>query len=385
MTAALAGQPRFADPLVYIDARIYRGAGYGGKHPLAIPRVPTVTDLCRVLGWLPADMHRTSPRAKPKALAAFHTARYIAALRRAERRQQVSTAVRERHGLGTLSNPVYPEMYRRPATSVGGVLFGAALIARGGIAHVPGGGTHHGLADRANGFCYFNDPVLAILALRRQGLERIAYVDIDAHHCDGVEQGLAGQQGIRLISVHEENRWPFTGRLEDRAGGIAYNLPVPRDLNDTEYQLILDRFILPALDDFRADALVLQCGADAVFEDPLSRLALSNNCHWRTVAALRPLSPRLLVLGGGGYNPWSVARLWAGVWATLAGHEIPDRLPEDARALLSGLRWNRQAGRAPPAHWSATLRDRPRPGLIRDDLRDRIARLRVRLRAERVG
>ena len=73
-------------------------------------------------------------------------------------------------------------------------------------------------------------------------------------------------------------------------------------------------------------------------EDPLSRLSLSNNAHWAVVAALRPLAPRLLVLGGGGYNPWSVGRLWTGIWAVLAGHEIPDRLPAEAEAVLRGLR-----------------------------------------------
>lgn len=381
MILAATAVRRPASPPVFIGARIYRGSSYGGKHPLAIPRVPTVIDLCRALGWLPQAAYRASPRAKPKALAAFHTPRYIAALRRAERAQSVSDTTRARFGLGTLSNPVYPEMYRRPATSVGGVLFGASLIAKGGVAYVPGGGTHHGMADRANGFCYFNDPVLAILSLRGQGLNRIAYVDIDAHHCDGVEMALSGHEGIRLVSVHEEGRWPFTGALDDTGGGVAFNLPVPRNLNDTEYQMILDRFILPAVADFRPDAIVLQCGADAVLEDPLSRLALSNNCHWATVAALRPLSDRLLVLGGGGYNPWSVARLWAGVWATLDGRVIPDHLPEAAQSVLSGLRWHRQAGQSPPAHWRTTLRDPARHGEIRDIVRRRIDWLCRRLKA----
>ncbi|MFD3191440.1 acetoin utilization protein AcuC [Sedimentitalea sp. HM32M-2] len=367
---------------VFIGARIYRGSSYGDRHPLAIPRVPTVIDLCRALGWLPQACYRSSPRAKPEALTAFHTPTYVAALQRAEDTQSVSPQIRLRHGLGTLSNPVYPEMFRRPATSVGGVLFGSALIAEGGVAYVPGGGTHHGLADRASGFCYFNDPVLAILALRRQGLDRIAYVDIDAHHCDGVETALSGHDGVRLISVHEEARWPFTGALENTAGGVAFNLPVPRGLNDTEYQMILEQFILPAVQSYRPQAIVLQCGADAVLEDPLSRLALSNTCHWSTVSALRPMAPRLLVLGGGGYNPWSVGRLWTGVWATLCGHEIPDRLPAAAQSVLTALNWHRRAGRPPLAHWTTTLRDAPRPGPIRPELRSRIKRLRGRLLTE---
>ncbi|MEO9778202.1 MAG: acetoin utilization protein AcuC [Sedimentitalea sp.] len=367
---------------IYIGARIYRASSYGGSHPLAIARVPTVTDLCKAMGWLPQQQYRNSPRAKPSALQAFHTGEYVAALQAAEDNQQVSDDTRTRHGLGTLSNPVHPHMFRRPATSVGGVLFGAALIANGGVAYVPGGGTHHGMPDRANGFCYFNDPVLAILSLRRQGLERIAYVDIDAHHCDGVEAAFHGAEDVRLISVHEENRWPFTGALTDTAGGTAYNLPVPRDLNDTEYDLILDRVVLPTVVKFRPDAVVLQCGADALLEDPLARLALSNASHWKTVAALGALCDRFLVLGGGGYNPWSVARCWAGVWATLAGHDIPDVLPEQARAVLSPLKWNRKAGFQPPAQWIETLRDPSRHGPVRDDVRSRVRYLTDRLSAE---
>lgn len=370
---------------VFIGAQIYRAASYSPRHPLAIPRVPTVTDLCAALGWLPAEQYRSSPRAKPLALQAFHTRAYIAALQAAEETQMVSEQTRLRHGLNTLSNPVHPYMFRRPATSVGGVLYGAALIANGGVAYVPGGGTHHGMPDRANGFCYLNDPVLAILSLQAQGLQRIVYVDIDAHHCDGVEAAFQAADGVRLISVHEENRWPFTGALADTAKGSAFNLPVPRDLNDTEYDLILERFILPAVEQFRPDALVLQCGADALLEDPLSRLALSNASHWKTVAALRPLCDRYLVLGGGGYNPWSVARCWAGVWAILNNAEIPDLLPEEGQAVLAPLRWNRKPGFIPPERWLRTLRDPIRGGQIRDEIRTRVDLLSDRLAAAQIA
>lgn len=364
---------------VFIGSEIYRGSSYGAAHPLAIPRVSTVTDLCRALGWLPSGQYRASPRAKPAALTAFHTPAYIAALQRAEAAGRVTDSVRRRHGLGTVSNPVFAEMYRRPATAAGGSMLGAELIAGGGIAFNPGGGTHHGRADRASGFCYLNDPVLAILVLRRRGLRRIAYVDIDAHHCDGVEAALRGAEGLRLISVHEARRWPFTGALEDTAGGIAFNLPVPRGLNDSEFALIRDELVLPAVAAHRPDAVILQCGADAVAEDPLSRLMLSNNAHWQIAAALRELAPRLLVLGGGGYNPWSVARLWAGIWAVLNHHEIPERLPPKASAILNNLRWSRRAGLVPPGSWLHALRDRPRPGPVRPELRGAVATLAARL------
>ncbi|MFC3616430.1 acetoin utilization protein AcuC [Lutimaribacter marinistellae] len=354
---------------LFIGSEIYRGSSYGRAHPLAIPRVPTVIDLGRALGWLPREVYRVSPRAKPVALQAFHTPDYVAALQAAEAAQEVSPEVRARHGLGTLSNPVFAEMYRRPATAAGGSILGAELIAQGGHVYNPGGGTHHGFADRAGGFCYLNDPVLAILRLRALGMRRIVYVDIDAHHCDGVEAAFHGAGDVRLISVHEAARWPFTGALEDEAGGAAINLPVPRGLNDTEFAMLLEEVILPATEGFRPDAVVLQCGADAVTEDPLSRLTLSNRSHFATVRALKAIASRLLVLGGGGYNPWSVARCWTGVWASLAGHAIPDRLPDAAQQVLRSLRWSRAAGRNPPDHWFTTIEDAPREGPVREEIR----------------
>ncbi len=362
-----------------LGSEIYRASSYGGWHPLRIPRVSTVMDLSRAMGWLPPDQYRQSPRAKPAALHVWHTPAYIAALQEAERSGTVTDQTRQRHNIGTHSNPVFPEIYRRPATSAGGSLLAGELLRRPGVIYHPAGGTHHGLPDRANGFCYLNDPVLAMLSLRRQGLRRIAYVDIDAHHCDGVEAGFAGDPEVLMISVHEERRWPFTGGLDDTGGGSAVNLPVPKGLNDTEMALIRDALILPLVQRFAPDVVVLQCGADAVTEDPLSRLTLSNNAHWAIVAALQHLTDRYLVLGGGGYNPWSVGRLWTGVWATLNGHDIPDHLPGEGEAVLRGLHWsNRRAGRNPPAHWFTSLRDAPREGPIGADLRARVDHLRAR-------
>ncbi len=368
---------RLAGPL-FLGSEIYRGSSYGGKHPLRVPRVSTVMDLGRALGWLPPDRYRTSPRAKAAALMAWHTDDYITALQSAEAAGDAPDDVRRRHHLGTLSNPIFPEMFRRPATGAGGTMLAAELLCHGGAIHVPGGGTHHGLPDRANGFCYLNDVVLGILALRRLGVARVAYVDIDAHHCDGVAAAFAGNPEVLMISVHEEGRWPFTGALEDDAGGNAVNCPVPRGFNDTEMRAVLEGVILPQVAAHRPDAVVLQCGADALEEDPLSRLSLSNNAHAGVVTALAAMAPRLMVLGGGGYNPWSVGRCWTLVWAALAGLEVPDRLPPEAEAVLRGLGWN-GGGRPPPAGaMLTTLRDAPREGPVRAEIRDRIAALAAR-------
>lgn len=336
-------------------------------------------DLAQALDWLPTERYRTSPRAKPAALTRFHTPGYVAALQAAEAAQKVSDDIRIRHGLGTLSNPVFAEMYRRPATAAGGGLLAAELVAKGGVVYNPGGGQHHGLPDRAAGFCYLNEPVLTIERLLQIGLRRVAYVDIDAHHCDGVEAGFAGRSDVRMISVHEARRWPFTGALEDTAGGASFNLPVARGFNDTEFALVLDQLILPAVAGFRPDAIYLQCGADALQEDPLARLSLSNRCHMAAVRALRKLSPRLIVAGGGGYNPWSVARCWTAVWGEIAGFSVPDVLPESAQAVLRGLQWHRKG--TPDETLLTTLHDAPREGPMSGDLRADVAFLRDRLKA----
>jgi len=383
MTAMFHGQVNSATPRpVFIGSEIYRHSSYGAWHPLRVPRVSTVMDLSRALDWLPQSQFINSPRAKPAALQGFHTDAYLAALQEAEKTQQVSEEVRMRHGLGTPSNPVFKEMYRRPATSAGASLLAGEILRHGGTVYSPAGGTHHGMPNRANGFCYLNDPVLAIQSFRRNGAQRIAYVDIDAHHPDGVEFAFADDPDTLLLSVHEENRWPRTGLITDCGIGQVFNFPVPAGLHDEEMAMIRDQLLLPAVACFRPDAIVLQCGADAVAEDPQSRLALSNNAHWQIVAALVDIAPRFLVLGGGGYNPWSVGRLWAGVWAVLNGHTIPDVLPQAAQNILASLKWETpDRMRLPEPHWITTLRDAPRHGQIRDEIHQRLTELKGRLRA----
>ena len=365
---------------VFIGSEIYRHSSYGPFHPLRVPRVSTVMDLCRAMGWIGPGQFMTSPRAKPAALLSFHTPDYIAALQRAEATQSVTETDRLRHGLGTSNNPVFPEMYRRPATSAGAAMLAGELLRHPGTVFTPAGGTHHGFPDRAGGFCYLNDPVLGIQSLRRNGAGRIAYVDIDAHHCDGVDHAFRADPDTLLISTHEVGRWPRTGALDDAGAGNVLNVPLPSGAHDDDMALVRDTVILPALALFRPDAIVLQCGADAVEEDPQSRLSLSNNAHWDILRAIRPLAPRLMVLGGGGYNPWSVGRLWSGNWAILNDLAIPDVLPPAAQAVLAALRWDGQRRvTVPPAHWIKTLQDAPRHGPIHDATRAACDHLAARL------
>lgn len=353
---------------LFIGGEIYRGSTYGPKHPLGIPRVSTAIDLSRAMGWLPDDVYLDTPVATAQELMRFHTPDYIAALKAAEAAQRVDAETGERYNLGRLENPVFAEMYRRPATSVGSALLAARLLLDlpAGIVYAPASGTHHARPGRASGFCYFNAPVLGILELLDGGVERVLYVDLDAHHGDGVEEAFARDDRVLTISVHEDGRWPYTGKAEDRAGGMARNLPVPPGFNDSEMAFLVETVMLPLGRAFRPQVLVLQTGADALAEDPLSRLELSNRALWDAVAALLPLAPRVLAVGGGGYNPWSVGRCWAGIWATLNGIDPVVPPTGAAEAVLRSLTWSRAAGRNPPEHWFTTLADRPRPGPVRD-------------------
>ena len=359
---------------ILIGSEIYRGSTYGPKHPLAIPRVSTTLDLIRAMGWVDDTHYIDSPRATPEQLLRFHTPEYVAALMQAETTQRVDPAHRERHRIGADGNPVFREVFSRPATGAGGVMLAARLTAEGGTVHVPGGGTHHGMPDRASGFCYLNDAVLGLMAWRDQGLTNILYLDLDAHHGDGVEAAFHDDPHVFTLSIHEAGRWPHTGRAEDRAGGHARNLTVPQDYNDSEADWLLRHAVLPIIRHLKPQAIMIQAGADSVAEDPLSRLALSNVAYRATLSAVMPWAPRLILLGGGGYNPWSVARCWAGLWATLNGLPIPPRLPAAAEAVLRGLAWSRAAGRNPPDHWFTTIADEPRPGIVRDEIRVLAAR-----------
>lgn len=365
---------------VFIGSEIYRGSSYGAWHPLRVPRVSTVMDLSRALGWLPDAQYRRSPRARPVALEAFHTPDYIAALQEAECAQAVDAATQARHNIGTHANPVFAEMFRRPATSSGGVILAGELLAKGGMVYAPGGGTHHAFPDYANGFCYFNDPALAILSLRHHGAQRIAYVDIDAHHPDGVEAAFSEDVDVLMVSVHEENRWPRTGALGDQGRGQVFNLPVPRGCHDDEMALARDDVILPAIQAFAPDAIVLQCGADAVTEDPQSKMCLSNRAHVAVLRGLMGMAPRLLVLGGGGYNPWSVGRCWTVIWGAMNGHSVPEVLPEPAQDVLRALTWDRMGRpREPDPAWITSLVDAPRGGEVRQVVRDRVRTLAARI------
>lgn len=365
-----APPPSFPRRPILIANEIYRHSVYGRRHPLSIQRVTPVLDLARSLGWLDESQYLDCRQAGPDQLVRFHDPDYIAAVAEAERTRHVPEEIRDRYNIGRNGNPVFAEIFRRPATSSGASILAGALLAgvERGVIHSLAGGTHHGRRSMAWGFCFFNDPVLGILAMLDHGLERIAYVDLDAHHGDGVQDAFHHDDRVLTVSIHEDGRWPRTGAVEDRAGGMARNLPVPRGLNDSELEVLIDRAVVPLVDRFFPDALVIQTGADGLADDPQAKLELSNRALWAAVERLVPCAPRVLVVGGGGYNPWSVARAWTGIWATLNGIDPDIPLEGEAEQVLRELEWNHSRGRNPPGHWFTTIADPSNRGPVRDEI-----------------
>jgi acetoin utilization protein AcuC len=343
--------------------------GFGRHHPLAIPRQATVLALCKALGWLDDASIARCPLPEVATLTRLHDAEYVKALEVAAQAMLVTPTERNRFNIGTMECPLFDGLWDRARATVGGSIEAAASVASGGVAFHPAGGTHHGQRGRASGFCFFNDPAFAILAFLDQGRERVAYLDVDAHHGDGVENLFAHDARVTTISLHEAGRWPGTGATGDRREGRALNMAVPPRINDSEWRSLIDSVVLPALRALEPDALVVTCGVDALAGDPLSTMALSNGVLVDAVIDAAACSPRTVVCGGGGYNPWTLARAWTLLWGRLCDRPIPDRLPEAAQAVLAPLDCDLVEADERPEHWFTTLLDPPNEGAIRPEIR----------------
>jgi len=350
---------------LYVGSEIYRKPAFGFNHPLNIVRHAAVVDLLDMLAWLDDDDFRESEPASADELQGFHTRAYVRALQYANATGTVEANARERYQIGTFENPLFPGVFERAAMTVGGSLLAARLANEGRVVFHPSGGTHHGRTDRASGFCYFNDPVFAILELLKLGRERVLYIDFDAHHGDGVEEAFYLEERVTTLSIHEADRWPYSG-TRSRPGQQVFNFAVAPGLNDSEFELLVERAVLPQVAATQPDALVLCCGADCLKGDPLSRMELSNVALWSAVESLIAFGLPTIVLGGGGYNPWTVTRYWAGMWGRIKGMPFPEQLPEEATRYLQSMECELLDEDEIDEAWLKTMADSPYPGPVRD-------------------
>ncbi len=360
---------------VYIGSDIYKNKAFGNNHPLSYARQASVLEICKCLGWINDNNFITSPKADIDTLLQFHDKDYVMALKKADSAGRVDKKIREKYGFGTMENPLFRGVFARAATTVGGSVEAARQALTGRIAFHPAGGTHHGMKDRAHGFCYFNDPVFAILTMLNKGLSRIAYIDIDAHHGDGVEQAFLNDGRVFTASIHEENRWPYTGKIDEQ-GKTMLNIAVPKGLNDSEFELLFKQLILAKIKELDTQAIVVTCGTDALLHDPLSKMALSQNALWQAVMDLVDLNLPIVVLGGGGYNPWTTVRTWVGLWGLLSGQKLPESLPKCAVDILSGFDSDLIDEEDRLNTWTKTLFDKENKGIIRNEIKQIIRQLK---------
>jgi acetoin utilization protein AcuC len=281
------------------------------------------------------------PLATTDQLSLFHTAEYIEAV------QALSAGridVRPwRFNFGPGDNPVFPGMHDLYARAVGAGLAGAACLLRGecDTAFSFGGGLHHAWRDHASGFCVYNDVVVAITWLLQQR-QRVAYIDIDVHHADGVQYAFDETDRVLTVSFHQDGRtlFPGTGALDESGRGpgqgFAVNLPLPAGTDDEAYLWAFDQLVPPLVKRFRPDVVATQLGVDTHFCDPLAELALTVRGQEALVRRLAPLAPRWLAFGGGGYSVDVVPRAWTLALAAMAEVTLPAELPEAYRRLYGG-------------------------------------------------
>jgi len=319
---------------IYTDA--YLDYDYGPTHPLKIIRLKLTYELIHAYGLLdlPSVQTITTRRAEEEDLAIFHSREYLNVLKEANEGHLDRYACSS-YGLGPGDNPIFPGLYDWSLLVTGATLQAVEFVAKGEgeIAFNIAGGLHHAMKSRASGFCYVNDPVIGILKLLDQG-KRVAYIDIDAHHADGVQAAFYRTNKVLTISLHETGYTLFPGTgFEHEIGegegeGYAVNLPFPPNTDDEVYVWAFEEIVPPLIHAFRPDVVVTQLGVDSFYNDPLTTLQLSMLGFEKVVRRIKELAPRWVALGGGGYDVSNVVRAWTLAWAVMNGIELNDELPK---------------------------------------------------------
>lgn len=267
-------------------------------------------------------------KATLEELLAFHAADYIEALRKSDSGAPPDNG--SVFGLGYGDNPCFKGVFEWSSFVTGASVQAAELVSSGekDIAFNIGGGLHHAMRGKASGFCYINDPAVAINFLLKQG-KRVAYVDIDAHHGDGVQAAFYDTDKVLTISLHESGEFlfPGTGFPEDSgtgAGrGYSVNLPFPPNTGDELFTTGFEEIVPPFIEAYKPDILVTQLGVDTFASDPITHLRLTTNGFEAMVKRFRSFNLPWVGLGGGGYDMDNVKRAWTLAWAIM--NKVEDR------------------------------------------------------------
>ena len=320
----------------FIYSEEYYRYCYGPMHPMRLERLKLTHDLIKAYGLLDLP-DLILEQARPAGLdevKTFHRADYLDILRRCSCDNYVLDEIGA-FGLGGGDNPIFEGMWEFSLLTAGASLQCGRLVADGkaDIAFNIAGGLHHAMAGKAAGFCYINDIVVTIMDLLKKDL-KVAYVDVDAHHGDGVQKAFEDTDRVLTISIHQHGRtlFPGTGFVYEtgcgRGQGFSVNLPLYPGTDDELFLEVFLGVVPDLLAGYQPDILVTQLGVDTFRSDPLTGICLTTNGFTEAVKCFKNMNIPWVALGGGGYHLVNVARSWTLAWALMNNLDPPDELPE---------------------------------------------------------
>jgi acetoin utilization protein AcuC len=337
---------------------------FGGDHPFNPLRIRLALELCAALGLLDGYTFIGSEPATDEDLTTVHNLSYVRRVQKAGRGGGDPWDLMH-YGLGTGDNPIFPQMHDACARVVGAVLEACRLVMRGEATHAMcvSGGLHHALRSQASGFCVYNDAGVAIARLKGEnpGI-RIAYVDSDAHHGDGVQWMFYSDPEVLTVSMHESGRYlfPGTGGIDERGRnrGLGYSVNVPLEpyTDDGSWISCFEAVVPEVLRAFAPDLIISQNGCDGHALDPLTHLAATTRLYEHVPRRIHELAHELcggrwVATGGGGYDIWRVVpRAWTALWAAVSHQVMPGEVPLD---------WLAVRGAKSPVQLPVLMRDDP--------------------------
>lgn len=336
---------------------------FGPQHPFNPLRLKLTIDLIKQLNLLKADKFYPPSIALEEEVLKVHDSHYLNAVKRAGKEGRADPQDTQYYELGTEDNPVFENMQEATLLLVGGTLTGAKRIMTGAADHVLNfaGGLHHAARAKASGFCIYNDIAVAIAFFKSQGM-RVAYIDIDAHHGDGVQWLFYDDPQVLTVSFHESGKFlfPGSGSLYERGsrGGFGYSLNIPLEpfTEDDSFIEVFDMVVPKVLAEFQPDVIISQHGCDGHEFDPLAHLSLTTRSYIHAAATLHNISHQLcdgrwLATGGGGYDFWRVVpRVWTLLWAEMLEVNSLGPIPTP---------WLEKYGQHAPVSLPETIEDPP--------------------------
>ncbi len=317
-------------------------------HPLKPDRLKLTYMLSKHLGLLDNVKEIEPTLATRNDLELFHSSEFIDAVVDSG----TNNNIYPHYGLGTADNPIFPLIHETGARYVGATLDAMRTIMDGASnAFCISGGLHHAHRNAASGFCIYNDIAIAINMLHKKKKSRVLYFDFDAHHGDGVQNAFYRSKEVLTISVHQTGQtlFPGTGFIYETGGGegVGYsvNIPLIPGAGTPELIRVFDEVVVPLFEAFEPDLLITQLGVDGHYMDPLAHLTYTSHGYETVIEKLREMSSKIcklgwLAVGGGGYHPVNVARLWTLFLAVILDEDIPLGIPDEFKDTCNQMGYN---------------------------------------------